>query len=291
MPKPDFEFYPTHPYNPDRILEEFLESKSRYETLYYQWSDSSEKQSQEGRLLWEQVKAADSQVFYPWVLVSRCPYCNKPTKQLASVISLREKVWYQKYGDGCSGSDDIRGCQHLFCLDGALNLHGHQPTETCHPAPGSFNNRITMAAEVPFVKPRVLNLPSMVAVIHSLPIADRYTVYWVAYFTQEMPPIKDFCVPFARIGYVEIERHHDEDYAVEGTRSDAQEYNLIPWIEQEKLFWIDPNDETNSIVRGKATDFPYHNISGRRHPYYTENGQVFDLPNPSQGSPYIKKYR
>jgi hypothetical protein len=292
MPKPDFEFPPNHPYNPNRILEDFLESKRHYEAIYYKWSESTKKQSPQAELLWEQVQAAERRVFYPWVLVSRCPYCNKPVRQFASVISLQERVWYQRYGDGRSGNDDIRGCQHLLCLDGALSLHGNQPTETRQPAPDAFNTRITMAAEVPFVKPRVLNLPTMVAVIHSLPVAERYTVYWMAYFAQQRPPRNEFCVPFARIGYTEIEdTDYGEDYTIEGTRSDAQEYDLTEWIEQGKIFWIDPNDETNPIVRGCAAHFPYHNISGRRHPYYIEQGQVYDLPDPQQGSPYIKKYR
>ncbi|MBE9126181.1 MULTISPECIES: hypothetical protein [unclassified Coleofasciculus] len=292
MPKPDFEFPPNHTYNPDRLIADFLESKSCYEALYYEWLHNAKLQSPEATVLFEQMQIAQQSVFYPWVLVSRCPYCNKPIRQLATIISLRERVWYQNYGDGRTGNDDIRGCSHLFCLDGALNLHGHQPIETRQPAPGAFNKRITIAAEVPFVKPRVLNLPTMVAVIHSLPVAEQYTVYWTAYFTQQMPPKSEFCVPFARIGYTEIEdTDYDEDYTIEGTRCDAQEYDLTQWIEQEKLFWIDPDDETNPIVSNSAANFPYSNISGRKHPYYIEDGQVYDLPDPKQGSPSIRKYR
>ncbi len=271
-------------------MADFLESKSRYESLYRQWR-LSDPQSPEGKLLLEQMRAASLQVFYPWVLVSRCPYCEEPVRQLACVFGLGELVWYQSYGDGRSLEDYIEGCDHLFCLDGALNLNGHQPTEVGEPGPEHFTSRITMAAEVPFVKPRVLKKPTMVAVIHSLPVAERYTVYWVAYFAQQMPPLREFCVPFARIGHTNVEYAYPDNYRTDSTRSDVQEYDLTSWIEQGKIFWIDPNDETNPIVRGSAADFPYHNIPGRRHPYYIENGQVYDLPNPKQGKRKTIRYR
>jgi hypothetical protein len=87
--------------------------------------------------------------------------------------------------------------------------------------------KITIAAEVPFVKPRVLKKPTVVTVFHSLSVANRYTVYWVAYFAQQMPLRKrEFCIPFARIGYTELEFGSQDIYRIDGTRSDAQEYEL-----------------------------------------------------------------
>ena len=40
---------------------------------------------------------------------------------------------------------------HLFCVDGALHLEGHTPTEA-QTLPNQ-RSEIVMAAEVPFVKP------------------------------------------------------------------------------------------------------------------------------------------
>jgi hypothetical protein len=93
----------------------------------------------------------------PYVLVSRCPYCDAPVWEQVGVFSLADPYWFNSGGSGRVGSEELGTlCPHLFCVDGALNLNGHQPTEAVHGAA-----KITMAAEVPFVKPRVLNLPTM----------------------------------------------------------------------------------------------------------------------------------
>jgi len=275
IPKADLEFWHTHPYSQDRLLEDYLESKKRYENLYYQWLKCPDRYSKETKELERQVDQAKAKVFPPWVLVSRCPYCHKPVKQQGTIVGLGERVWYKEYEEG----HDIKGCSHLFCLDGALHLNGHQPPNIKYRAPNAnlYPNRINMAAEVPFVKPRVLNLPTMVAVIHSLLVEERYTAYWTAYFTQQQPPPEEFCVGFARIGDVEIITNGVENWHVHKVRHDKQEYDLREWIEQEKVFWINPDDEDNSIVRGKVVDFPYHNIPGRRHPYTIEEGEIKDI--------------
>ncbi len=103
-----------------------------------------------------------------------------------------------------------------------------------------------MAAEVPFVKPRGLSLPGMVAVIHSLPVAERYTAYPIVYFTEQQPPQREFCIPWARIEYVARDRNHPE-VTITGRRSDDQDYDLVRWIEQGKLYWLDPENEERLV--------------------------------------------
>ncbi|MFP4101476.1 hypothetical protein [Coleofasciculus sp.] len=275
LPKADLEFWHTHPYRQGRLLEDYLESKKRYEELHYRWLERSDRYSQETKELECQVDEAKAKVFSPWVLVSRCPYCQKPIKQQGTIVGLSERVWYREYEEGY----DTRGCPHLFCLDGALHLNGHQPPYIEYRAPNAnlYPNRINMAAEVPFIKPRVLNLPTMVAVIHSLLVEERYTAYWTAYFTQEKPPPEDFCIGFARVRHVEVITNRVEDWHIHKVRHDQQEYDLREWIEQGKVFWIDPHDKENLLVQGKVADFPYHNIPGRRHPYTIEKGEVKDI--------------
>ncbi len=288
LPKANLEFWHTHPYRQDRLFEDYLESKKHYEELHCQWLKRPDRYSQETEQLKRQVDEANAKVFNPWILVSRCPYCQKPTEQLATIVDLGRRVWYQQYEHG----GDIRGCRHLFCLDGALHLNGHQPPYIKYRAPDAnlYPNRINMAAEVPFIKPRVLNMPTMVAVIHSLLVEERYTAYWTAYFTQEQPSPERFCVGFARVGVEEIIPNGIDDLCIHKVRREQQEYDLREWIEQEKVFWIDPDDEKNSIVQGKVEDFPYHNIPGRKHPYTIEKGEVKDIDF-KMSLPWRKVYR
>lgn len=89
-----------------------------------------------------------------------------------------------------------------------------------------------------------------------------------------------------QIEYVDRDRNHPE-VTVTGRRSDAQDYDLVKWIEQGKLYWLDPQNEER-LVRQPVSAFPYCHVNGRRHPYYIENGQVYDLPDPVQGEPEIE---
>lgn len=217
----------------------------------------------------------------PQVLISQCPYCSRQIWQRLGIFSLRDDFWYYESSNGRDVYKESL-CPHLFCVDGALNLNGIEPTEAIG---GTYiRKKISMASEVPFVKPRVLNLPTMIAVMHRVPIAEKYSAFPMVYFCKQKPAQNDFCIPWAREEFV------DHDYVVgegtfSGTRSDKQDYDLIPWVKKAKLRWIEPNFESDLSF---SPDFPYQNLAGRRHPYRIENGKVYDLPDPIQAEPKVE---
>jgi len=214
----------------------------------------------------------------PYVLVAICPFTKKSIWYKTGLFSLRDAFWYSQHSNGRVVAPESES-PHLFCVDGALSLNGHQPTETKNIR--FVHKQITMAAEVPFIKPRVLSIPTMLAVIHSFPIAEKYTAYTTTYFAKELPKQDDFCVPWAKEMYVDFwDKSREVTYT--GKREDAQEYDLAPWLAQKKIMWLDPNTEDRLLTIDDAP-FPYHNVPGRKHPYIIENGQVIDLPNPIQG--------
>jgi hypothetical protein len=235
-------------------------------------------------ILWSQ----EDQVRYafwgrqPDVLISRCPYCETLIWMRVGIFSLMDEFWYRTESDGREEVSKDSRCPHLFCVDGALNLNGYQPIEAERPITVVTNDTIWMAAEIPFVKPRVLNLPTMVAVIHSFPVAEKYTAYPIVYFTEQQPSQYEFCIAWARTEYVD---HTGEtgpgggQVVMIGKRSDAQDYELEKWVEQGKLFWLDPEDEEHPLMRGSVTAFLYGNISGRKHPYTIKNGRARNLRN------------
>jgi len=214
----------------------------------------------------------------PQVLISQCPYCNKQIWQQVGIFSLRDDFWYYEASSGRDVSEDSL-CPHLFCVDGALNLNGHEPVDAVG---GSYiRQKITMAAEVPFIKPRVLNLPTMIAVIHAIPVAEYYTAYPIVYFAKQQPPQAEFCIPWAREELVARDEVVGEG-TFSGQRADAQVYDLTEWLARGKVRWLDP--ETEAAVKvGQIQDFPYKNVIGRQHPYRLEHGQIYDLPDPIAG--------
>jgi hypothetical protein len=218
----------------------------------------------------------------PYILVSRCPYCDAPVWLKAGIFSLNDNFWYHPTSDGHlqSALKDTR-CEHLFCVDGALNLNGHMPTEVRGSEANALVDQINMAAEVPFVKPRVLNLSTMRAVVHCFPVAERYTAYPIAYFTEQRQDSVDFCVAWAATEYIGPARQ--PGCALVGKRSDAQDYDIDKWVRQGKLLWLDPLDDEHPISHSPAESFPYSNIPGRRHPYFIKLGQIHDLPSPTGG--------
>jgi len=294
-------------YNPNLLsgensinsLTEYLEMRNFLETFTSQRDalrikiTEQEDEGQDVDELYEKLNrllSEKDQVMYeffkrkPYVLVSRCPYCEALVWQQVGIFSLTDEFWCNESGYGQEYVLEESCCPHLFCVDGALNLNGHQPAEAHSPSTVVTNDKIWMAAEVPFVKPRVLNLSTMVAVIHSLPIAEKYTAYPIVYFAEQQPGQGEFCIGWARTEYLERDKESEGRAMIIAKRSDAQDYELENWVRQGKLFWLDFKDEEYYLVRGPGEEFPYGNIVGRRHPYTIKYGHVYNLRNRTKDS-------
>jgi hypothetical protein len=225
----------------------------------------------------------------PEIMIARCPFCQKAVwlKDRNAPASLRAPFWWKQYSNGRDDmvtADSL--CRHLFCVDGALNLRGHSPTEASRPGIREYprSHSIVMAAEVPFVKPRLLHVPGMVAVVTDFPVdGGKYTAYPIVYFAPQSVGRTEevFCIPWAT-----------KEYAIRasiacgfGTRSDTQEYALKPWIAHGKIYWLDKTQAHFPVVKTPAAHFPYPNVPGRRHPYTISRGRVSNLPQPKHGTP------
>lgn len=219
----------------------------------------------------------------PSILISQCPFCERelwmPT---GPMFSLTDNFWFRAYSDGRGDIVDKGAvCEHLFCIDGALHLNGHTPVEA-RPWHSSSTGKdwdyIWLASEVPFLKPRVMGLPGMVAVMTDFPIDKKYTAYPIVYFAQEAlyPHYReDFCIPWATKVYVD---NHGSGYFLNGKREDAQVYDLSTWLDQGKLYWLETHPDRHQLIQGTRETFPYLHLSGRQHPYKIVEGKVIDLP-------------
>lgn len=231
----------------------------------------------------------------PHILISHCPFCDSELWMKAGLMfSLTDNFWFRAYSDGRGDVVDARSvCKHLFCVDGALNLNGHDPLEArkWHSSDmGEDWDYIWMASEVPFVKPRVMSLPGMVAVMSDFTVEDRYTAYPIAYFSEERlyPEHRDeFCIPWAAKIYMD---NHGSGYYLSGRREDIQDYDLKKWIGQRKLFWFDTHTNSQTSIHAEPDVFPYIQIMGRQHPYRIVEGKVFDLPKRDQAGEFSFNY-
>lgn len=212
----------------------------------------------------------------PWVLVARCPFCSSPIWMQVGIFSLASGFWFRAYSDGRDEVWEETICAHFFFVDGALNLNGHRPTEAkpWHPSRERDMRAwhyIWMAAEVPFVLPRVLALPGMRAVLHDFPIADgKYAAYPITYFTEQRPPVEDFGIPWARKLYYDTR----SGYSTRGKRADQQDFDLERWAAQ--LFGLDASQPDYPVVPLAQLGFPYRNLAGRKHPYVIREGRVYN---------------
>lgn len=252
--------YPYNPLHPIHSTEDYLQRRQQ----------ASQKRDWRNR---------EFELSLPELLISRCPFCGREIWMEGGLIfSLTDSFWYRAYSDG-RGDVVTRSsfCDHLFCVDGALNLNGQRPTEArrWHDVDLGKNwNFIWMASEAPFVKPRVMALPTMVAVIHHFPVAEgRYTAYPIVYFAQTPPSINDFSMPWgAKTFMLSV----GAGFMV-GKRSDAQAYRFERWIETGQLFWLNTEDQDHPLIQGSINEFPYHNVAGRQHPYRITEGKVTNL--------------
>jgi len=195
----------------------------------------------------------------PIWLHSRCPFCEEPLYWKIDPFDLDGDWWHWPF---VSKEEKVPACPHLFCVDGALNLEGYQPTEVQHGV-------VRMASEVPFVKPRLLELGNVVAVIHRLPqkIAGKYTGYPIIYFGSPRPLLSEGSLGWARTEY------HDEDGKWR-VIFDVQDYELDKWIAAGKVCWLDPGASDHPLVCGTPEEYPFRNAQGRRRPYKIEEGRV-----------------
>jgi|JI9StandDraft_1071089.scaffolds.fasta_scaffold44707_2 hypothetical protein len=213
----------------------------------------------------------------PDVLVAICPYCARKiwARIKHGVFTLNASFWVMEYDDGKTVTDDSK-CEHLFVMDGALNLN-NQPIPEKISAFSFIRHKIYMGAEVPFIKPRILDKEGVIAVIHSVSIAEKYIGFPVTYFSKNFISQSEFATGWAREEYVARDQIVSSATFV-GERREPQEYDLEKWIEQKKVLWL--VEDKDDLLLNKETDlYPYHQIAGRRNPFLLQDGKVIEIPN------------
>lgn len=135
--------------------------------------------------------------------------------------------------------------------------------------------------QVPFVVPRLLGNPGVVAVVSSISIGP-HMAYPIAYFARNVPAetvlpntwgTRNCLVPAGELApdgrpYLTIGESLDfpgRDY----------DFDLQPWIERHQLFWIDPNDKSLTLRSAPSRACPYLGLPGRKSDMYIRDGDIW----------------
>lgn len=165
--------------------------------------------------------------YWDWiqpVKLSRCPFCVSDLLRLFDPVDFNGFWWMDRTQ---RPKAEPKSCEHFQLLQGAVNLNGRPFLETlfeCHPGPGS-----------PFVIPRVLELPTMQAVISSIPMHCGYTAYLIAYFSEVPPPSKSLTQSWARKQY---HFRLPDGRAGWDVIEDRYEHDLASWITKGKVKFL-----------------------------------------------------
>ena len=206
--------------------------------------------------------ALDYQTGFEQKALSRCPITGEPALFAIDDVDL-DGMWWD-WGRPLRGMNDLPLSE--FAWTGSMQIGS--PV-----APAPFVCRPGPAA--PFVIPRLLGVDGMQAVVSAVPVGP-HTGYLVVYYAdplpEDLPRVNDWGASsyFARID--------DELVEVEATElADDYDFALRPWVEQRKLSWIAPGDESLTVQRS-VDDCPFLDLPGERDRAMVLEGKVTRLP-------------
>lgn len=182
----------------------------------------------------------------PAVQLSRCPFCQEDLMRLFDPVDLTgfwwmDRTWRPRPEPEC--------CPHFCLLLGAVNFNGLPPRGgifECRPGP-----------DMPFVIPRILEMPTMTAVVSRIPLQCGYSAYPLAYFSRVPPKTRSLTQSWARKEY----RFMLED----GRRGwdivdNFYDYDLTPWLRQGKLGWF--HEGTLNAQGAPPEAYPFKDLKG-----------------------------
>lgn len=208
----------------------------------------------------------------PRLALSRCPFDDRPLHRSFDPFGL-DGLWWHKN----ASPEEPAACPHFCALGGAVGFNGHPPRGGAFPA--------HTGPEVPFVYPRLLNLPGMVAVISEVPMDPGYTAYPIAYFAPRRPPAQELTAGWRRTVYSWVSQLGDSDFRIE---NDAWDFELRPWLEQGKLRWCVPGPDGPLLSDAPAAACPYLDLPGKREYLVVEGERCREIERPDGSfiSPY-----
>jgi hypothetical protein len=192
----------------------------------------------------------------PVLTLGVCPVCGTPTRWAIDAWGL-DGLWWAENHRGVPPAP--RSCPHLRVITGAVSLEGNPPcgVRFSYSSPGP---------EVPYVVPAMLELPGMVAVVSSMPMANGYRAYPLTYYSPGPPP-RALLLPWwgRRIATTS----QGPGGFGWGVTNDPWDFELRPYVERGVLRWMDPAarvEALKALSERPASEFPFAGLPGERAP-------------------------
>lgn len=189
----------------------------------------------------------------PVVQLCRCPFCQKDLACLFDPVDLTGFWWMDRTQ---RSRQEPPRCEHFCLLLGAVNFNGLPPRGglfECRPGP-----------DMPYVIARILEMPTMTAVVSCVPLQCGYSAYPVAYFATEPPGPRTMTQGWAQKEYRFSLGENKTGWDIV---QDKRDYDLSPWILKGKLRWFHegtlsrPGAPPQACLSGRQA-YPFQNVQG-----------------------------
>jgi hypothetical protein len=210
----------------------------------------------------------------PRQVISVCPHTGKPFKKSFDRWGLDGPWWHM---DREVTIEEPAPPPTFKVLQGALAMKGRTPTEV--------RDAVIPGPEVPFVIPRLLSLPGMVAVVSRLQLETGDTAYPITYFSPEEIPHPKLHQFWLRQDYW-FEKDGKSSWLI---ANDVWDFNLEPWLSSGKLRWTEGEGEAMHVVEGRdPKSCPFLNLPGDRQPQSLGFGKrkLLELPDGTPVNPF-----
>ncbi len=181
------------------------------------------------------------------VEASKCPICGETLRITMDLGGLHGPWWWKR--SPVDFPADM-ACEHYRFYQGAINFGDRIPTEV--------TETVIAGPGAPFIIERVLGLPDVRAVVSQLQTELQDRIFLTTYFS----PTALAPMQLHQFWLREKLPIPNEDGDVEFTEAffDPWEFNLAPWFESKKLFWIQPDDATQTL--SSSTPNFFSDVSG-----------------------------
>lgn len=249
------------------LIEDFRKLESEYKEILD--NDAKRKKIFEEINIITKKRKENIKEYYtllPHLTVSECPYTSKPLIRQFDPVDLDGYWWMESM----RYIEEIWSDPETFrVLRWAVNLHDNTP---------KCIRDVLIWPEVPYVIPRILDLPTMIMVISQTVLNSGYTVYFLSYFSLEEPAPGQLTSNWLELNEYYFTDSDGKDWWK--IPNDAWDFDISSWIKKWKIRWILPDEDTLAPVSYNPLDCPYVNIKGRDFPQVVKDNWVWPCPLP-----------
>jgi hypothetical protein len=203
----------------------------------------------------------------PRLPLSRCPHTTAPLVKAFDPWGV-DGYWWQE--EESAPFQEPPPPPTFAVLTGALGLNGKPPK-------GGPRKPAHVGLDVPFVIPRILSMPTMVAVVRGITMENGYRAFPIGYFATTKPGPGTLTQSWTRTSYNWVDETGDPSFSFP---ADPWDFELRPWIEQGKLKWIAP-DDASLTLHSETDKCPYLDLQGSRQRQIITGDQLRTQPPPN----------